>query len=99
MGEFSTNPALVSSTDCSTRSIELLDQSRYSPYGVQIPPRFEARSLHQLRHCPKVAVSSEEQVSFLCCSTSTCPWEVVSNLTGYSSYLSYPSYVIFVILT
>ena len=50
MAAISTKPALVSCTGCSARTIELLDQSPYSPYGVQSPPRFEELNLHQLMH-------------------------------------------------
>ena len=46
----STTLALVSCTGCSARTIELLDQSPYSPYGVQSPPRFEELNLQQLMH-------------------------------------------------
>ena len=50
MGVLSTTPNLICSTGCSARSIQLIDQSPYSKFSVQSPPRFEEHNLSQLMH-------------------------------------------------
>ena len=50
MGVFSTKPRLVSCTGSSARTIQLLDQSPYTPNGLQSTPRFEELELSALMH-------------------------------------------------
>ena len=50
MGAFSTKPNLISCTGCSARTVQLLDQSAYSNFSIQSPPRFEELKLQQLFH-------------------------------------------------
>ena len=50
MGAFPTKPALISCTGSSARTIQLIDQSRYSTFGVQRLPRFEELNLNNLMH-------------------------------------------------
>ena len=50
MGVLSTTPNLICSTGCSARSMQLIDQSPYSEFSVQSPPRFEELNLPQLMH-------------------------------------------------
>ena len=49
-GVLSTTPNLICSTGCSVRSIQLIDQSPYSKFSVQSPPRLEEFNLPQLMH-------------------------------------------------
>ena len=50
MGAISTRPRLVNCTGSSVRTVQLIDQSPYSPCGVQSTPRFEELNLSTLIH-------------------------------------------------
>ena len=50
MGAISTRPRLVNCTGSSARTVQLIDQSPYSPCGVQSTPRFEELNLTTLMH-------------------------------------------------
>ena len=50
MGAISTRPRLVNCTGSSARTVQLIDQSPYSPRGVQSTPRFEELNLSTLMH-------------------------------------------------
>ena len=50
MGVFSTKPRLVCCTGSSARTVQLLDQSPYTPHGLQSTPRFEELELSALMH-------------------------------------------------
>ena len=50
MGAISTKPRLVNCTGSSARTVQLIDQSPYSPYGIQSTPRFEELNLPALMH-------------------------------------------------
>ena len=50
MGVFSTKPRLVCCTGSSARTVHLLDQSPYTPHGLQSIPRFEELELSALMH-------------------------------------------------
>ena len=50
IGAISTKPRLVKCTGSSARTVQLVDQSPYSPCGVQSTPRFEELTLSTLMH-------------------------------------------------
>ena len=50
MGVISTKPRLVNCTGSSACTVQLIDQSPYSPCGVQSTPRFEDLNLSTLMH-------------------------------------------------
>ena len=50
MGAVSTGPEIISVTGCTSKTVQLLDDSPYGQYAVQSPPRFEELQLRTLMH-------------------------------------------------
>ena len=50
MGAVSKDPEIISVTGCTSKTVQLLDDSPYGQYSVQSPPRLEELQLRTLMH-------------------------------------------------